>query len=161
MKQKLILFIELSITLALLNVLFHLFASFFVKDYMSYDLSGESFLLSLLLVVFFSFFQCFFFNKYTKGFLPPLCFALSFLLIICFDESGYGSEFVFITVSVFSKPIYLLSFIIEKIPFNYLRITVWSLTYSFGFGLYLFFNYCLVKCLIYPFLASLKKKAVG
>ena len=59
MKQKLVLFVELSITLTLFNVLVHIFAKIFVKDYMSYDLSGEGFLLSLLLVLFFSFFQCF------------------------------------------------------------------------------------------------------
>ena len=144
MKQKLILFIELSIIFTLLNVVVQLVAKCLVKDYMSYDLSGESFLFSLLIVFLFSFFQCFIFSKYLRGILPSLFFALFFLLLICFDESGYGSEFVFITVSVFSKPLYLLSFLIDKISSDYLRIIVWSVTFSFGFGLYLFSVYCLV-----------------
>ena len=145
MKQKLVLFIELSIVLTLLNIVAQLFAKCFIKDYMSYDLSGESFLSSFIIVLLISFFQCFFFSKYLRGVIPSLCLALLFLFLICFDGSGYGSEVVFMTVSFFSRPLYLLSFLIDKISSDCLRTLVWSVTYSFGFGLYLFSLYCLVK----------------
>jgi len=157
MKRKLIFLIELSIIFVLLNVVAHIMGQYFIKDYMFCELSGGSFLSSLLFVLFFSSFQCFFFSKYLKGVIPPLSLSILFFLIVCFDESGYGPEFVYIIVSGFSKPIYLLSFLIDKIPFNYLRLTVWDLTYSFGFGLYLFSVYYLVKCIIYPFSMALKK----
>ena len=157
MKQKLILFIELSIMLSLINVVAQFVARYFVKDYMSYDLSGESFLSSFIIVLFISFFQCFFFSKNLRGVIPSLCLVLLFLCLICFDGSGYGSEVVFMTVSVFSRPLYLLSFLIDKISSDCLRIIVWSVTYSFGFGLYLFSIYCLVRCIVFPFFRSIKK----
>lgn len=158
MKPNLILSLELAVVLLLLNIVSHLFGLYFIKDYMSYELSGESFLLSSLFVLLFSFFQCFFFSKYLKGLIPSLILAILFLLIVCLDGSGYGPEFVFTVVSVFSKPIYLLSFLIDKIASDDLRVMVWNVTYSFGFGLYLFALYCLVKRIIFPRFGSFAKK---
>lgn len=145
MKRKLFFSIELAIMFVLLNVLAHIVGQYFIKDYVPCELSGGSFLSSLLFVLFFSFFQCFFFSKYLKGLIPPLSLSILFFLIVCFDESGYGPEFVYVIVSVFSKPIYLLSFLIDKISYDNLRVIVWNVTYSFGFGLYLFSLYCLIK----------------
>lgn len=124
----------------LLNIVGHLIGLFFIDEYPKY-VSSFHFWESLFLISMYSAFQTFVFQidkKYSMFIIPIFTLLLFAFILFCSDNDGFGGEIVHTVVSLGSKIIYILYFLIAyNVDNESSRIIFVDLLQSFGYSIYL------------------------
>ncbi|MDR1005545.1 MAG: hypothetical protein LBL74_01590 [Bacteroidales bacterium] len=140
MKKKFIQFVLLIAFMMLLNLIGHLIGISFVKEYIEYGGKYYYPFRMLFLICIYSFFQIFVFpiHKKYRIFIIPIFILLLFSLMVFDDPTGFGREIVNDTISLVSRIIYVIYYIIAYNITNLeTRIIFLNLLYSVGYSLYL------------------------
>jgi hypothetical protein len=161
--KKFVQFALLITIMMLLNIVGHMIGLLFVEEYNKYALSFH-FWESLFLISVYSVFQIFVFpiNKKYWEFIIPLFTLLVFAFILFSQDSdGFGGEIVHIVVSLGSKIVYILYFLVAYNAENESsRIFLVGLLHCFGYVIYLYVVFSSFKYVLkflakrYPFFST-------
>lgn len=161
--KKIVQFALLIAIMTLLNIVGHVIGLLFIEEYTKYALPFH-FWESLFLISVYSVFQIFVFpinKKFGVFIIPTFTLLLFTFILFSRDTGGFGGEIVHTVVSLGSKIIYILYFLIAySVDNESSRIIFIDLLHSFGYSIYLlvvFFSFKYVLKFLgkrYPFFAS-------
>ncbi|MDL2262897.1 hypothetical protein LJC11_05290 [Bacteroidales bacterium OttesenSCG-928-I21] len=161
--KKFVQFALLIAFMMLLNLFGHLIGLLFIEKYAEHVLYFY-FWDSLFFTSIYSVLQIFVFpiNKKYRVFIIPIFTLLLVSFMIFNDPTGFGNEIVHDIISLVSKIIYIIYFLIAyNIEDTSMRILFENLLYSLGYGLYLLMVFSSFKYIMKHFGNKFSLFAVG